>query len=331
MALVRCRECNERVSTEAETCPHCGIGLPGLPLPLLEAKTAVLASIADLSVLWQTLARRGGRLVQIAALLFIALVGWRALDYWIDRDIAAEQRRFDDRAFELAARAFVPGSPLACLDTIAGEIVEEACEKALFASAESTAAAVTYVSAQLSLLAAANDRAQGRPSYGEGIAGLRRTVEADRFGIAAYVLAAGDACTPDNCRAFAFLETTGRIHDNLVERQFEARLKRAMASWRPSSERAEANAAPATAGVATPVFAARPPHNVYYPSAASIPPVSIMAAEPPARDPRETTRAPEPPPAVSRKPPVALQQPRQPAAAAPAAPVGPLQLVPGAQ
>jgi hypothetical protein len=287
----------------------------------------VLASIADLSTVW----RRRGRLVQIAALLFIALVGWWALAYWIERDIAAEQRRFDDRAFELAARAFVPGSPLACLDTIAGEIVEEACEKALFASAESTAAAVSYVRAQLLLLSAANDRAQGRQSYGEGLAGLRRTVEADRFGIAAYVLAAGDACTPDNCRAFAFLETTGRIHDNLVERPFEARLKRAMASWRPGSERAGANSAAATAGVATPVLTAKPSHNVYYPSAASIPPVSIMAAEPPARDPRETTRAPEPPPAVSRKLPVALQQPRQPAAAVPAAPVGPLQLVPGAQ
>ena len=60
-------------------------------------------------------------------------------------------------AFDLATRALAPGSALACLDTIAGETVENACEKALFASPEATAAAVSYVAAQLSLLAAGSD------------------------------------------------------------------------------------------------------------------------------------------------------------------------------
>src|SRR5262249_33698021 len=43
------------------------------------------------------------------------------------RDLEAEQRALDTRAFELATRAFMPGSALGCLDAIAGEAVEGAC------------------------------------------------------------------------------------------------------------------------------------------------------------------------------------------------------------
>ena len=46
------------------------------------------------------------------------------------------------RAEELAAHALSPGSSLACLDALAGDSVETACEKALFASPANVAAAV---------------------------------------------------------------------------------------------------------------------------------------------------------------------------------------------
>ena len=62
-------------------------------------------------------------------------------------------------AHELTARAIMPGSALACLDAMAGEAVESSCEKALFATPEATAAAVSYVGAQLSLLAAGHAQA----------------------------------------------------------------------------------------------------------------------------------------------------------------------------
>ena len=42
---------------------------------------------------------------------------------------------------------------LSCLDGLAGDNVETACEKALFASADSTAAAVSYSAAQITKLA----------------------------------------------------------------------------------------------------------------------------------------------------------------------------------
>src|SRR5262249_58417351 len=91
-----------------------------------------------------------GRSVPVGFLvLIVALAGWGARDHFARRDLEAEQRALETRAFELATRAFMPGSALGCLDAIAGETVEEACENALFASPDATAAAVSYVTAQL--------------------------------------------------------------------------------------------------------------------------------------------------------------------------------------
>jgi hypothetical protein len=54
-----------------------------------------------------------------------------------------------------SAAVSAPSLPaLACLDGLAGESVEAACEKALFASADSAAAGVSYTAAQISRLAA---------------------------------------------------------------------------------------------------------------------------------------------------------------------------------
>src|SRR5262249_19457222 len=143
----------------------------------------------------------GGRSVPALILvlilgLVVALAGWWARDHFAPRDLEAEQRAPDTRAVELATRAFMPGSALGCVDAIAGEAGEEACGKGLFASPEPTAAAISYVAAQLSLLASARDL--GRPGgTNPATLALRRALEADRFGIVAHVLAVRDGCVPD--------------------------------------------------------------------------------------------------------------------------------------
>jgi hypothetical protein len=248
--------------------------------------------------------------------LILALAGWWARDHFARRDLAAAQRALDARGFEMAMRAFMPGSALGCLDAIAGETVEAACEKALFASPEATAAAVSYVAAQLSLLASA--RELGR--HGEtasGMPALRRALEADRFGVVAHVLALRDGCAPDQCRAFAWLGDTSRIKVNLAERPFDARIKTYAASWPPAGGRALASTPPSPA----PSVAAKVPNSLFFPSATSIPPVNIMTAEPPPaqRPPQDTTGAadaatPTPP----RRPAQTNSQARPPASAAPA-------------
>ena len=103
---------------------------------------------------------RGGPLVRVAVVVVLLLIGWLALDHLARGALVAKRRALDQHAFELATRALAPGSALACLDAMAGEKVEESCEKALFASPEAAAAAVSYVAAQLSLLAAGSDYAR---------------------------------------------------------------------------------------------------------------------------------------------------------------------------
>jgi hypothetical protein len=263
-----------------------------------------------------------GRSVPAAVLvLLIALLGaWWARDYFAGRDRAAERRALENRVFELAMRAIAPGSALGCLDPLAGETVEVACEKALFASPEATAAALSYVAAQLSVLRSAaevGDRA-GNPA----LLALQRAIEADRFGIVAHVLAVRDGCRPDQCNAFGWLRDPSRISVNLAERPFEARLKSASASWPAAGTRGLASNAPAPASS----LATRTPNNLYFPSAASIPPVNIMTAEPPPaqRQPQDTTGTAAPAsstaPLPPRRPPQADVQARPSPSAAPAPP-----------
>jgi hypothetical protein len=263
---------------------------------------------------------RSGPLAVAAVVFVVALTGWWVLDQLARRDLVAERRALDARAFELASRALMPGSPLACLNAIAGEAVEDACEKALFASPEATAAAVSYVAAQLSLVASGADQAR-RGGTSPGIATLRRAVETDRFGIVAHVLAVRDRCTPTECGAFFLLQDASRIRANLAGQTFESQVKRHMANW-PATDGPLVAANPAsTAPSPAPVAATRTPNNLYFPSSASIPPVNIMTAEPPAQRQHDTTGAadtatPTPP----RKPPQAAAPPAPRAVPVPAAP-----------
>jgi hypothetical protein len=262
-----------------------------------------------------------------ALVLMIAFAGWWALDYFARRDLLAERQVLDARAFELAARAVAAGSALACLDAIAGDIVEDACEKAVFATPEATAAAVSYVAAQLSLLVSAGDYAR---RAGSGMTHLRHAIEADPFGIVAHVLAVRDGCTPAQCGVFALLQDPRRIGANLAERVFEARLKTYAAAWpTPGARPVASNAPPATAPQPTVATGPRVPNNLYFPSASSIPPVNIMTAEPAAPPPpHDTTGAAETTPSSRKQPPGAAPARQPPSSAAAPARSPPTPLAP---
>jgi hypothetical protein len=297
-------------------------GVVSLPVWAVVAIAAVLVLACALPLV------RGGGGISVPVMilvLIVALGGWWARDHFARRDLAAERRALDARAFELATRASMPGSALGCLDAIAGETVDAACEKALFASPEATAAAVSYVAAQLSLLASARELGRHGGTTSSMLA-LRRALEADRFGIVAHVLAVREGCAADQCSAFAWLGDASRIKVNLAERPFDARIKTYAASWPAAGARALASTPPSPA----PSAAAKVPNNLYFPSATSIPPVNIMTAEPPAaqRQPQDTTGAAESAtPTPPRRPPQASSQARPPASAAPAraAPPAPAQ------
>ncbi|MGH6726599.1 MAG: hypothetical protein ACREB8_08645 [Pseudolabrys sp.] len=233
----------------------------------------------------------------------------------------AERRALTLRYAELTTQALAPGSTLACLDGAIGETVENACEKAVFASPQSTASAVAYTAARLTLLADTVALSRQRDSdFRETMAPLRRAIELDRFGIAAHVLAVRDSCTADRCAAFALLNDANVIKSNLKAQVFDQYVSRYAGSWEKSEPVAEKPPpAPAPAPV---VSLPNPPANkpmsskYSFPSAASIPAISIMNSEPPRPKAGTEALAAQPAPPAGDHVPVPPKRP-QPQAASP--------------
>jgi hypothetical protein len=286
-----------------------------MALPAWAVIAGLAAIIATLAVLRMRAGfdGRGGAWAQAALIAVAVVAGWWLLDHFARRDAAADERAFEARALELTTRALAPGSALACLDAIAGDVVEDACEKTVFATPEATAAAVSYVATQLSLLGWAGERVR----LSARTAQLRRAIEADRFGIAAHVLALRDGCTADRCGAFALLQDTSRISANLVERRFDAQVKRYAAAWPAAGTKPVASNVPPAAPAPALGAATKLPGNLYFPSASSIPPVNIMTAEPAAAPPHDTTGTGETGSGPRRGAPAAAQA-RPPASSSPA-------------
>ena len=92
---------------------------------------------------------------------------------------------------------------LSCIDDLAGEAVLTACEKALFGSAESAAAAIAYAATRITWLTAFGDVAAANTNMTPEMQAVRRAVERDRYGLMAYVLAARDHCSPSDCACTA--------------------------------------------------------------------------------------------------------------------------------
>ena len=150
----------------------------------------------------------------MASAIFGSVMTWALLDRAALAGAAAERRALELRARELSAQVLIPGSPLACLDALVGESVEAACEKSLFASPATVAAASAYVGEQLTLLANMTAFAQGAEPQAITVQ-LRRALETDRFGFVAYVLAIRDGCTGQHCKTLAlFHELWPRAHQS---------------------------------------------------------------------------------------------------------------------
>jgi hypothetical protein len=143
--------------------------------------------------------------------------------------------------------------------------VEGSCERAVFASPETVAAATAYMAARLSLLADAHDFTSRRDqSYESQIAGLRRTVAADRYGLSSQVLATRDGCTADVCDAFGLVYDDKKLRANLKDRLFDITVARYAVNWPIRTRPLASGGAPS----------GTPGPNMTFPSAQSIPPVS---------------------------------------------------------
>jgi hypothetical protein len=163
---------------------------------------------------------------------------------------------------------------LSCVDDLAGEAVLAACEKVLFGSAESAAAALSYAASQITRLSAFGDVAAANKNMTPELQALRHAVEHDRYGLMAYALAVRDHCTPSDCAIFGALTDRHQIVANMDERVYDGLISRYAPTW---------NAPPPAAAPVAALVPGVPtgrPTNAEFPTAASTPAVSIMTPEP---------------------------------------------------
>lgn len=218
---------------------------------------------------------------------------------------------------------------LSCIDDLAGEVVLNACEKILFGSAESTAAALSYAARQITRLTGLGDVSAANKAMTPELEALRRAVERDRYGLMAQVLVVRDHCTPSSCAAFFSLTDRRRVVANMQERIYDGLIARYSAVWNSQASSLMAPVAALVPGVPT-----GKPTNAEFPSASSTPPVSIMTAEPSAasasaqRPAAPSATAPSPAPRPTAQP--ALAAAKKPPAPKPARTSAPVSLAPAA-
>jgi hypothetical protein len=290
------------------------------PLWAAAAAVAALVVVVVSAVVVRLIGANGmvkltGRVIVLAA---VVAAGWFLAERAGQFERTSSRRALDQRSVSLTAQAIAPGSPLACLDALAGETIETACEQAVFAGPSSIAAAVSYTAARLALLADAADYVKKSDrDYDAVLMPIRTALESDRFGIVAHVLSLRDSCTELQCDAFALLRDTSRVQANLKERTFDGFVGRHSTDWAGKAGASPSSAETgsfAPASVAAPVSPLSPRFD--FPSAASIPPVSIMSPEPgqaPAAAPSQARPAAATTPTPPRRPaaPARATPPRQ--------------------
>jgi hypothetical protein len=256
------------------------IGTSALRLWVTAGSAALLVFLCGLTfVLPTTRTAEAVRaiLVAVGAVLGAAIT-WAS--FGGSSNASVERRALELRVAELTARTLAPGSPLACLDALAGEKVETACEKAIFASPESVASATSYAAARLALLSDIAAYVGRNGAAIDAVQPLRRALETDRFGFLAHVLAVRDGCTSDNCKALGLLGDPRQVRTNLREATFNRFLESYLPIWAKASEPAVAEAPQVQAAAPANASGPRKIVNIDFPTAASIPAVNIMNPEP---------------------------------------------------
>jgi hypothetical protein len=297
---------------------------PAFPMWLTLAAAAFFGLVVLITLLRAEKSVANGALTVITLLAIGVAVAATIRDYGPTGRTSAEIRG------TASATASLPA--LACIDELAGDAVASACEKVVFASPESTAAAVSYTASLITRLTALGDVAAAKASMTPELLAMRRALERDRYGMVAQVLVVREGCTGIQCPAFRSFADSRQISINMTERNYDAMVSHYATMWNASS------ALSPMAALGPPSLPTGKPTNAEFPSAASTPAVSIMNPEPTSGTPPNGQRPAQaavsaqkqPPPATAPAAPTAAMAsakkpaPKRPASAAPA------QLAPGA-
>jgi len=221
--------------------------------------------------------RRGVRFTfgSIALIAFVGSVAWLVVYV----GMIQQRRAIEERIAALRTQAVASGT-LACLER-ATEALQASCAQSLFASPGVISSAGIYIASRLDAMKAARRYSGPRtPQFDDAVATLERSLQEDPFGLAADILVRREGCTAERCEAFSLFADPARLADNIRNKTFDANVARYTAAWG-----APQSAAPA--GLPLPALTpggetrAPIPDKYELPSAASIPPVSIMTDEPP--------------------------------------------------
>ncbi|MBI3433624.1 MAG: hypothetical protein HY056_00870, partial [Proteobacteria bacterium] len=254
-------------------------GILAVPLWWAGGVAAVILVLLVLAV-FRSGAAAVNAITRVSMLVIGVVAGWLYFDLSDAHQKVLERGALETRAAQLAGQANVPGSALACLAVPLGEAVENACEKAVFANPETVAAAIAYTGARLALLAESTAYARSRDvGHEANLGALRRGLEHDRYGILAHVFAARENCGALQCDDAAALRDRARVEANMKAKLFAELVRRHEPLW--GARAAPANDVVAETTPTAPALGTIAPSSRYnFPSAASIPPVSIMNAEP---------------------------------------------------
>lgn len=288
------------------------------------------AASAIMVVLIVAVLRRAGRTELTnafwgAGLVLIGVAGGALLLDRSGSESRGGRRTIEGQAAELNARAMAHGSALACLDAVPNAVTD-ACAKSLFATPEAVAVALDYIDAKFQLLAASAPLAERDPALRPGVERLRSAIEADPFGLVAHVLTTR-GCNGSDCGDIKLLRDPARILANMKAHTLESHIGIHAVAWSGGLAPTAMALPPANGSMSSPAAPGAGPTipalpstsgtsgngKFDFPSAASIPAVSIMSAEPGAPPPKTETNAPPVPP---KRPP----QPRRQSARGPASP-----------
>lgn len=249
---------------------------PNLPIWALIGGSAIVTLILIVALLRADKSVANG-VLGVITLLAVGVAGLASWRLFVDS--AATTTRSAD-----ASRSISTMPALACVDDLAGDAVQAACERTLFGSPETVAAAVSYASTRLAQLTSLGDVASANKRMTPEIDRLRRSIERDRYGLIAYVLTAQDRCVPEQCAAYRSLTDNSRIAANMNEHVYELAVTRAAPSWGAGGPLATAAPVPGAVmgAVETP---SGKPVNIDFATSSSIPPISIMSEPTPASKP----------------------------------------------
>lgn len=253
-----------------------------------------------------------GTLALLALVAVAAGAAYFGLKQFEDSSRFVERRALEDRTANLLFQANQPGSVLGCLNVSVTPLLDEACEKQIFAEPGRLASAVGMTAERIALLADATNFAQREPAFLDRFEHLRRSLESDPYGLVAHVFAIEHKCIPDSCTRFRFLKDTDKIKANLTERKFDGLLAKYSPAWANTQPPANASVTPPVTSNETKDEKDTPPSNetsnakeqpastpVALPQTPPMPPVNTAKQKAPQK--QQPAQQKQPPPQAKRK------------------------------